>query len=103
MNGFTRSNSEIYCFNIGWVGKEIAVTDGYVDAGKALVNHPPRAQRCMAYFTVTHLPIGHAYGHTCGVNETFRAFTPRLFPSRSKCRVNSIVCGFFRVAKAIEN
>lgn len=84
---------------VGRVGKKVAVGNGLVDAGKALINHSARAKGHMAHFAVSHLPFGQAHSQSRRGNKCCRAMVPEVVHNRGFGCLYSI--GFFAVAVAI--
>jgi hypothetical protein len=103
MYGFVIGDSSVDGFDVHRIGEEITVADGFVDAGEALVNDAPGAEGHMADFAVTHLAFRQADIQTGGGNEAFGIIGPELVPHRGICRINRVVFGVFRMAKAVED
>ena len=84
---------------VGGVGKKVAVGNGLVDAGKALINHSAGAEGHMAHFAVSHLPFGQTHSQSgCG-NKCCGAMAPEVIHNRGFGSLYSI--GFVAVAVAI--
>ena len=103
MNGFVGVYGLVDGINIYWVGKEVAIANGFINTGVVLVHHAAGTQRHMAHFAVTHLAFRKANGHTGGVNQGFGALLPNFVPGRGLGILDGVMFGFVGIAKAIEN